>query len=246
MGSDSYGLPCARESIVRSKFMRNGITSARALILVWTANGLSATAVLAGPGCPCDADLVPPAGLIDADDVLACLDCLGGFPPPGGLGACDINCDGAIGSCDCKALLCQFAGGSAAVCCLPCDGDLTDDGFVDVDDLLTALECLSDPTPDLGCDVECDGDVDACDVLAVECVFLGGDPGCCDWVYGDCAPPFDGLCDLTDLLCALDGYTAFGLCPDADYFPCPLGDGIIDIGDILSVLDAYTGDDCCD
>ncbi len=200
-----------------------------------------------GDSCcdPCSGDL-DNSGLVDVDDLLVCNGCLAGNYPPGGSGVCDINCDGRIGLCDCKAVACRFANEQG--CCDSCDTDLDESGITDVDDLLAISACqmgVNPPNNPYGCDVDCDGDVDLCDARHVHCEFSGG-TSCCAWVYGDSAPNGgDHFVDLADILCALDGYFDFANCPNADNFPCAIGDGLIDIGDILNVLDAYSGDDCC-
>jgi hypothetical protein len=53
-------------------------------------------------------------------------------------------------------------------------------------------------------------------------------------------PGDDGLPDIGDLLCCLDGFRIALECPEADIAPCG-GNGEIDIGDVLAMLDAFTG-----
>ncbi len=75
---------------------------------------------------------------------------------------------------------------------------------------------------------------------------------CVSAVYGDLAPPGgDGIVELGDLLCVLDGYNIEELCPGGDIWPCgpggvgPGGDGLIELGDVLALLDAYAGNPPC-
>lgn len=72
-----------------------------------------------------------------------------------------------------------------------------------------------------------------------------------DWkypVHGDVDA--NGVVDLDDLLCTLDGVADFNACPGADVHPCPKplvsrefprhgGDGVVDLDDLLAVLDAF-------
>lgn len=64
--------------------------------------------------------------------------------------------------------------------------------------------------------------------------------------FGDTAPAptGDGLVDVDDILCVLDGFVDIGLCNSADIAPCG-GNGLIDVDDILAVLDAFTGIETC-
>jgi len=64
-------------------------------------------------------------------------------------------------------------------------------------------------------------------------------------VYGDIAPPGgDGVVNLDDILCVLDGFENMGDCQSGDILPCG-GNALIDIDDILAVLDAFSGESAC-
>jgi len=63
--------------------------------------------------------------------------------------------------------------------------------------------------------------------------------------FGDVTPTGgDGIAELSDVLCLLDGYADFCLCPNGDIAPCAT-DGMIELGDVLVMLDAYNGIDPC-
>lgn len=65
-------------------------------------------------------------------------------------------------------------------------------------------------------------------------------------IYGDVN--HDGVVDVFDILCVLDGFSgAFSTCtfPDVDLQGCPAGDGVVDVFDILAVLDAFSGVNSC-
>lgn len=60
-------------------------------------------------------------------------------------------------------------------------------------------------------------------------------------LYGDVSPPGgDGVIDIDDIACVLNGMSSAALCPDGDIFPCA-GNGVIDVDDITAVVDAYAG-----
>ena len=65
------------------------------------------------------------------------------------------------------------------------------------------------------------------------------------FIYGDADP--DGLVDLDDIFCVLDGVPDLSACPYGDIFPrrgrpgSPGPDGLIDLEDVLAVLDAFAG-----
>ncbi|NOT01953.1 MAG: hypothetical protein HOP29_15165 [Phycisphaerales bacterium] len=64
--------------------------------------------------------------------------------------------------------------------------------------------------------------------------------------YGDANG--DGMVDIFDILCVLDGFAGtFNDCAFADVnlAPCPTPDAVIDIFDILAVLDAFAGTASC-
>jgi len=143
----------------------------------------------AGP-CPCDADLAPPGGngVIDFEDLLVVLDCLGGVFPPAGPGVCDIDCDADIDVCDLGEALNQYAGtpGPPVIGCGYVHGDIFPpggDGIVDLGDILCVLNDFGGLCAGLDnvADIEpCplgDNDVDLSDILEVLDGFTGDD--CC-------------------------------------------------------------------
>jgi hypothetical protein len=91
-----------------------------------------------------------------------------------------------------------------------------------------------------------------CPPNASSCTGSVGNPGLCVCTppagpcYGDVypSPSGDGICDLADILCAIDGFGNPALCPQADIAPCE-GDGEIDVSDILGVLDGFAGTANC-
>jgi hypothetical protein len=60
--------------------------------------------------------------------------------------------------------------------------------------------------------------------------------------YGDIVvqPGDDGVPDITDVLCVLDGFRNAADCANGDIAPCG-GDGAIDVGDVLAILDGFQG-----
>jgi hypothetical protein len=64
-------------------------------------------------------------------------------------------------------------------------------------------------------------------------------------VYGDVAPPGgDGIINIDDILCVLNGFGNASLCPGADLAPCG-GNGIVNLDDILAELGAFAGNPLC-
>ncbi len=122
---------------------------------------------------------------------------------------------------------------------LPCPGD----GVYCTYDVCNAGTCTHPNINTLPCQQLAD-----CPPNAKSCTGSVGNPGLCVCMppsgpcYGDIYPPpnGDGICDLSDLLCGLDGFANQSLCPQADIFPCE-GDGSIDVGDILGLLDGFAG-----
>ncbi|NOS99535.1 MAG: hypothetical protein HOP29_02790 [Phycisphaerales bacterium] len=59
----------------------------------------------------------------------------------------------------------------------------------------------------------------------------------------------DGMVDIFDILCVLDGFAGVFVSPctlsNMDFAGCPGGDGVIDIFDILAVLDGFAGINLC-
>ncbi len=64
--------------------------------------------------------------------------------------------------------------------------------------------------------------------------------------FGDIRPlpNGDGYCDLTDLLCCLQGYALTSNCPEADIAPCT-PDGLVELLDVLWFLDGYANTPQC-
>ena len=76
----------------------------------------------------------------------------------------------------------------------PCDPDMDGNGFITNDDILLLVNCVGQPPIGEceGADIDCDGDIDCCDVQAMICVSNGGGEECCD--DGDPATCHDGAC----------------------------------------------------
>ncbi|MGB2986171.1 MAG: dockerin type I repeat-containing protein [Phycisphaerae bacterium] len=73
----------------------------------------------------------------------------------------------------------------------PCEGDVNDDGVVNVIDIIRVFECATGVIPpnDPACalaDVNCDGVVDTCDLARVYCFFIGMTNCCETTVCGAC------------------------------------------------------------
>jgi len=139
--------------------------------------------------------------------------------------------------------------------CVP--SDCNNNGIPDATDIANCMgdpacgDCNNNGLPD-ECDSDCDGDAIPDDCGAGPC--WDGDACSCDTcmggacvhdpvAYGDvnCAGT---AVDLDDILCVLDGFGAFNLCPNGDIAPCA-GNRMIDLDDILAVLDAFGGADAC-
>ncbi len=82
---------------------------------------------------------------------------------------------------------------------------------------------------------------DAC-VLSEGCVFTARyEP------YGDIYPAVsDGVVDLQDITCVLEGFGAPAACPRGDFFPCGGGGDGIDLADIVAVLQSFAQEGPCD
>lgn len=64
-------------------------------------------------------------------------------------------------------------------------------------------------------------------------------------LYADVAPAGgDGMMDVGDILCVVDGFMELGLCPQGDIAPCG-GDGVIDVGDVATAVSAFNGELLC-
>jgi hypothetical protein len=64
-------------------------------------------------------------------------------------------------------------------------------------------------------------------------------------LYGDVAPPGgNGVVNIDDILCLLNGFANAMNCPDGDIQPCG-GNGTINLDDILAVLAAFSGTFAC-
>jgi hypothetical protein len=88
----------------------------------------------------------------------------------------------------------------------------------------SALECV-------------DNNVCTCDrCIANECYNTPN-------AYGnaDCT----GSVEVGDVLCVLNGYASYALCPNGDLAPTCAGDGQIEVSDVLAVLSAYSGGNPC-
>jgi hypothetical protein len=77
---------------------------------------------------------------------------------------------------------------SAGTCC---DGDLNDNGQINVVDLGILVACLASPNPNPACDVNCDGEINYCDLHYFNCLVAGGGEACCQSGCGACC--IDGL-----------------------------------------------------
>jgi len=108
-------------------------------------------------------------------------------------------------------------------------------GWINLDDAVHFVATVPG-----GCttDVDCvDGDVCTCETCSA---------GVCGSVpveFGnvECT----GVIDLDDILCVLDGFAVYSVCPNADIAPGCAPSGGIDLDDILAVLDAFAGIDPC-
>lgn len=111
-----------------------------------------------------------------------------------------------------------------------------DDGDDCTQDICMDAECAHEATSGNPCD---DGELctgyDTCDegICLGEPIVL---------IFADIAPPpyGDGMVEIQDIICLLEGYLDPTRCPRADIAPCG-GDGIIEVADVLILLDAYFG-----
>ncbi len=167
----------------------------------------------------------------DGDTDCTDADCVSGPDCTGGCG--NMACTPPEDSCNCPAdCAAPPANEIAGMTCN--DGADNDcDGSVDCDD----SDCADDPACDCLVDTDCsDGDACTCNECTPNgCVFT-------PTVYGDMT--CDGITELADILCILDGYAFFEDCPNADLAPCT-GDGIVELADVLAALDAYADIDLC-
>jgi len=87
-----------------------------------------------------------------------------------------------------------------------------------------------------------------CPQPSMSCTGSPGNPGLCVCTpmggacFGDIAPQpnGNGVVDVDDISCVLDGFANMSSCPDADLVPCG-GNGVIDVSDIAAILDAFAG-----
>jgi hypothetical protein len=99
--------------------------------------------------------------------------------------------------------------------------------------------CIGGPLAGAACvrDGQCCAPASNCGVC--------GPPATCQYScieFGDAN--CDGLVDISDILCVLDGFANFISCPSGDIDRCT-GNNVVDLNDILEVLDAYAGQDPC-
>jgi len=113
---------------------------------------------------------------------------------------------------------CDIAGGDSA--------DSDQDGVPD--------ECECD---DAACDDGILCTIDRCNPVTGGCENVAG-----EIVFGDVNT--DGVLDLDDITCALEGFNHPSACPPADVSPCG-GNGHIDLDDIVALLDAFAGNPAC-
>ncbi len=96
---------------------------------------------------------------------------------------------------------------------------------------------------------ECDGCIQNQDCLDTNpCTYELCDAGQCsqfDIRYGDIAPPFQGLVEIADILCAVRGFGDYDLCPQADIAGCVPGGSPLMTSDIFALVEAFTGEDPC-
>jgi len=198
-----------------------------------------------GPGSSCQSVICFPRGACcqangSCDDDVAEEDCTaGGGTFQGDESLCSgVSCPQPMGACclsngnclvlsqgDCAQIPSSAWAGSPTDCL---DADM--DGTADVCELL----CFDDG--------DCD-DGDACTEDTCTSGACSNTPA--SRPFGDIAPPGgDGVVDLNDILCVLDGFGAATVCPDGDLVPCGADDGI-DLNDILAELDAFANVFAC-
>ena len=93
-----------------------------------------------------------------------------------------------------------------------CDGDMDNNGVIQVQDILFVIDCVNGvpPTPPMVCsvaDVNCDGTVDLCDASRVYCQF-GGMSDCCETTLcgaccSDGGAAFDDCTVTSDAFCVM-------------------------------------------
>jgi hypothetical protein len=152
-------------------------------------------------------------------------------------GACEV-----FGGCQRASVdLCRSSGGTYLgddiACDCACNADVNDDGVVTyTGDVLFIRACTD---PDHGecsrADVDCDGDVDRCDVLRANCIVEGGDYTCCGTVgCGACIVGSDCVTTSPSDCASLSGEWSIANCPctcDADIWV----DGRIAVLDLIKV-----------
>ena len=135
--------------------------------------------------CDCDAD-IDDSGAVDFIDISTIVGCTG-QPVAGACAAADVNCDGVIDPLDIHAAVCVFEGRS--YCCEPCfcDGDVNNDGEINLTDIQLIVLCAGQSAAGdcASRDVNCDGIVDQADIESGVCLFQG---------YDDCCEPRGACC----------------------------------------------------
>lgn len=105
-------------------------------------------------------------------------------------------------------------GGETAVTC-PCNGDVDNNGFVNVIDIAYLRDCAQYGLCthcNNSCDVNCDGGVDYTDLAAVHCAFIGLS-NCCNLAIGACMIPTGGwpnCIETSQGACQFFGGTYYG------------------------------------
>lgn len=194
--------------------------------------------------CACQADCPPAAGEVpgatcadgldnDCDGPLDCADADCAFDPACACG--NAMCDAGETACTCPADCGPPA--AAEVPGMTCGDGLDNDcsGGTDCAD----SDCAAEPGCGCVTDTDCDdGQICTCDTCSAgTCVFA-------PTIYGDTNCAGDSV-DVDDILCVLDGFVDYNLCPGADLDPPCTGDADIDVDDILAVLSAFEGFDPC-
>ncbi len=167
------------------------------------------------------------------------------FSPPQGYADCNANsvwdlCDLATEADD------DCDGNRMPDGCQDSTADCNDNGIWDACDVrdVTSYDFNDNDIPD-----ECDGCVQNLDCLDENvCTYNLCDGGQCNQIdvrYGDIAPPFQGIVETADILCAVRGFGEYELCPQADVAGCAPSGVPLFSNDILAVIEAFGGADPC-